>query len=505
MKRSLKSALIFGFGNGLTPGIGFLLLPVYTRALTPSQYGPLSVLLAISSAASMLFSFGLDLGLFRSFFDLDHDPIRQRRLVGSLWRFLIVAPLAGAIALTAVGAPLIVSFHRVSVPDLFLALVAGALFAAATVVPLVVLRVSERLVGYLVLSVANAVATTTFILVAVVVLHLGITGWLGASAASNLVLLIAAMVVLPWYRDEPFDWPLLRGPLKFGLTLVPHAFSLWAIMLADRLVLAGLVTAHQLGLYSLAANLGVPIAFATAALNQSLLPRYARAGPDREDRRRLRGVITHQVTLTTGIALTGALLGGTVVTILAAPSYQGAAPLIPWIALAQGLTGLYLIPMNGATMGAGKTGFVWVVSGFAAATNVVLLLLVVPSHGILAAAIVYAATGLVLVVGISIYARDPRNPNTYEWRVLLPVLAAAGISYAGAAITSPGTSIGAGVERLAWLAIFAAVSFALTRLGRRGAGIIMHTVVTNTRAGATEGIAGEPLTVNGAEARVPSA
>ena len=216
-------------------------------------------------------------------------------------------------------------------------------------------------------------------------------------------------------------------------------------------------------------------------------------------------MITHQVTLTTGIALTGALLRRTVVTILAAPSYQGAAPLIPWIALAQGLTGLYLIPMNGATMGAGKTGFVWVVSGFAAATNVVLLLLVVPSHGILA--------------GRDCVRRHRACPGRRDLDLRAgsaqpehirmagaPARAGGRRDFiAGAAITSPGTSIGAGVERLAWLAIFAAVSFALTRLGRRGAGIIMHTVVTNTRAGATEGIAGEPLTVNGAEARVPSA
>jgi O-antigen/teichoic acid export membrane protein len=471
MKRSLRSAVVFGVGNGLTPGIGFLLLPLYTRALTPAQYGPLSVLLAVSSAAAMLFTFGLDLGLFRSFFDLADDPVRQRRFLGSAWRFLIVAPLIGALVLTAIGAPFVASFHHVSIADLFLALLAGALYAGATVVPLVVLRVNERLVGYLVLSGVNAVATTVFILVAVAVLHLGITGWLGASAASNLVVLVASAVVLPWYRDEKFDWELLRGPLRFGLTLVPHAFSLWAIMLADRIVLASLVTAHQLGLYSLAANIGVAIGFATGALNQSLLPRYAKAGLDDEDRRRLRGVITGQVALTTGIALTGALLGGTLVTILAAPSYRAAAPLIPWIALAQGLTGLYLIPMNGATMGARKSGFVWVVSGFAAATNVVLLLLVVPSHGILGAAVSYAATGLVLVLGISVYARSPRNPNSYDWRALLPVLAAAGISYAGAAITAPGASVAAGVERLAWLVLFAAVTGVVMRSARRGARI----------------------------------
>ena len=188
MKRSLKSAVIFGVGNGLTPGIGFLLLPVYTRALSPSQYGPLSVLLAISSAAGMLFSFGLDLGLFRSFFELADEPVKQQRFLGSAWRFLILAPLTGAIALTLVGAPFITGIHDVSVADLFLALVAGALYAGATVVPLVVLRVNERLVGYIVVSGVNAAATTILVFVAVVVLHLGITGWLGASAASNVLI-----------------------------------------------------------------------------------------------------------------------------------------------------------------------------------------------------------------------------------------------------------------------------------------------------------------------------
>jgi O-antigen/teichoic acid export membrane protein len=144
---------------------------------------------------------------------------------------------------------------------------------------------------------------------------------------------------------------------------------------------------------------------------------------------------------------------------------------VVWIALGQGLTGLYLIPMNGATIGAGRSAFVWVISGLAALTNVVLLFLFVPGHGILAAAISYAATGLVLVLGISVYSRGPGNPNTYRWRVILGVVMAAAGSYAGAAVTAPGTSIGAGGARLAWLALFAGAAMVLMRCdGRRARG-----------------------------------
>ena len=40
--------------------------------------------------------------------------------------------------------------------------------------------------------------------------------------------------------------------MRFGATLIPHAFALWALFLIDRGVLAGLVSAHELGVYSLA-------------------------------------------------------------------------------------------------------------------------------------------------------------------------------------------------------------------------------------------------------------
>jgi hypothetical protein len=93
----------------------------------------------------------------------------------------------------------------------------------------------------------------------------------------------------------------------------------------------------------------------------------------------------------------------------------------------------------------------------------VLLFLTVPSYGILAAAISYAATGLVLIVGVSVYAYGPRNPNTYRWRVIFGVLGAAALSYGGAVLTAPGVSAGAGCARLAWLALFAASVWGLMR------------------------------------------
>src|SRR5712692_10148241 len=77
----LRSAAAYAVGGALPRAISFLLLPLYTRAIDPSQYGTLSLLLAISSAVAIALTLGLDFAVFRTFFQLEHDRARQRELV----------------------------------------------------------------------------------------------------------------------------------------------------------------------------------------------------------------------------------------------------------------------------------------------------------------------------------------------------------------------------------------------------------------------------------------
>jgi O-antigen/teichoic acid export membrane protein len=465
--RSLKSAVVFGIGTSLQRGIAFLLLPIYTRALAPAVYGRLSVLLAITSAASILFSLGLDMGLFRSFFLYADDPARKRIFLGSIWRFLIIAPVSASVVLAALALPFIHGIPQVTALDVFLALLAGAFFVGATAVPLVVLRVAQRLRDFMLLSVVDAVATPALTVLLVVVLHDGIVGWLAAAAGSNAILLLAALVVVPWDRHVDFDREMVKRAVRFGSTLIPHAFAFWALLLIDRAVIAGIVSARQLGIYSLAANVGVPVAIAVSSLNQAMMPSYADAGINPEQRGHLSDVVVIQVAALLLICLTGALLGGPLLLVMSPSSYHAAAPLVAWIVLGYAFLGLYYIPMNGITLGAGKSGYVWVVSSLGAASNVALLLLFVPAGGISAAAIASAAAYFVLFVCISIYAHDPANPVRYNWSQLVPVAAVAGAAYVGASVTAP-SSGGLGIAlRVAWIAGFALICVGAYRLRSR--------------------------------------
>ena len=49
IKRVGKNSIVFGFGTILTQALGLILIPVYTRVLTPADYGILSIIMVVQT------------------------------------------------------------------------------------------------------------------------------------------------------------------------------------------------------------------------------------------------------------------------------------------------------------------------------------------------------------------------------------------------------------------------------------------------------------------------
>jgi O-antigen/teichoic acid export membrane protein len=60
-----KETIIYGIGNAAGSVVSFLLLPLYTKYLTPEDYGYLSIFSVLQSIIEISAVFGLSSGLFR--------------------------------------------------------------------------------------------------------------------------------------------------------------------------------------------------------------------------------------------------------------------------------------------------------------------------------------------------------------------------------------------------------------------------------------------------------
>jgi O-antigen/teichoic acid export membrane protein len=69
MKELLRHSALYGLGNLVARIVGVLLLPLYTRYLTPADYGLIETLVALSAVLTALVAQAMKSAFFRFYFD----------------------------------------------------------------------------------------------------------------------------------------------------------------------------------------------------------------------------------------------------------------------------------------------------------------------------------------------------------------------------------------------------------------------------------------------------
>lgn len=404
VKQGLKAALAYTVASGISNVLSFLLLPLMTRIVSPAQYGQLSIALAIGGVMGISLSLGLDVSALRNYFQLADDPRRRDSHIDSLWLVLLIVPLAAVTIMSAAIAPLLSNSSVLPPVNFVLALFSGALFAAATTIPFAVLRAAQRLRAFLVIGIGNAVLSSAGAVIAVIVLRAGVTGWLASGTIANLGTLILAIIAVPFRRPSNPDWALLRQALKLGLPMIPHYISHYGLQLADRFVLATIVSTTSLGVYSLASNLSTPVMVLVFSLGQGFYPSYSHAGRSEHGTGDLPAVIVTQVTGVALITLAGALLAAPVVDLMTPTDYHAAGSLAVWLVAGYGFLGLYGIPIAIASLTLGTTQGIWHTTLTCLIINIAMVRFLVPIYGLTAAAVASTVAYAVLFAGVSVYA-----------------------------------------------------------------------------------------------------
>jgi len=414
--RSLRGSGTYAAAVLAQRGIGFLLLPLYTRVLTVEEYGQLAVVLTISAGVSTLLSFGLETAVFRTYILLHDSPEKRSRFVNSVGLLAIFGPASLAAVAILVFSELFATWLGVPHLAIVIGISTAAVSVSATVLPFAVLRAQERLRAYLGLTGIQVLMTTTLTLTFVVVLGWGVVGWLLGTLIAITVTFGAGLVMLGHRWTLTVERSHLITTLAFGLPLLPHAAAHWGLSLSDRIVLGAFVTPGEVGLYQLAYQFAIPVSTLGIAMTRGTAPLYAHAARSTTEREELGGVIVHHVMVIAVLGMTVSILGPIIIELLMPPAYAGAGAFVPWLALGTVLLGLYFVPMNIISILAGNTRWVWIATVAAATVNITLNLLTVPRFGASATAVNFAVGYAVLLVGVLLFMRGTGERVALDWR-----------------------------------------------------------------------------------------
>jgi O-antigen/teichoic acid export membrane protein len=397
--------------------LGFVILAIYSRFLTPRDFGIVSIAESVGVAIGVIAGLGMESGCRRLYFHFSKDA---DQLSGYLSTVLRLAAGAGAIILvtTFLSGPWIVpriapGWRASFFPYLALPILT-AIASQVLVCRLVIFQCQERFFASSAFVAMQSLSTTLFTLVFVVWTHHGAAGLLAARAlGASLTLAVAACGSGPLLRARA-RWTYVRETLQVSLPLVLHGIMALGLIAIDRFILQHYRPLSEVGLYSVAYSIGLIMPVVTASLNRAWGPLFYALQRDGEQGRRIAGDIGSDLVLLLAlIASSGALLAPLCIHVFLDSRYWPAASIAPILLGAYLCHALFAL-LQLSLIQARRTGLVTLVSGTALIANIALNFAWIPRYGMTGAAYATLTAYAVELVLAAVFAQRAHQ-LPYGW------------------------------------------------------------------------------------------
>jgi O-antigen/teichoic acid export membrane protein len=436
LRRLATTGAAYTAASILSKVIAVALLPLYTRYLTPEDYGAAEVLFAAVVAVSIVVRLGLIEAILRFYYQEDEDPgeVVRSSFAGLFW----LATL-GALVLLPFAGPLSEALLDEPSPRLARIAIGGLWVLTMSEFMLTLFRLEERARAFFVTTILNVLATIAVTVVLVVGLGEGARGLLLGSYATGAVFVVS---LIAWQRRRlslRFDRGLLRRLFRFGLPTMPAEASLYLLNFVDRLIIVRSLGLAEAGLYSLAVKFAQAVNVLVRGFQLAWPPLAYSIRDDDEARGAYATIVTLFVAGCAWVVAGMWLFSRWIVRALAAPEFFDSYEAIGLISTAVTLYALYLVlvVILGRT---GRTEFNFPAAIGALVANVALNLVLVPPLGIVGAGLALLASYLV-VLGLMYVFTQRLFPVSYEWTRLLRVVASVAVLVAIAELLVPTSGV----------------------------------------------------------------
>jgi O-antigen/teichoic acid export membrane protein len=458
--RLSRHSIIYGLGAALGQVVAFFLIPVYTRYLTTSDYGRLEIFQTTLSILGVIILMGLASALFMSYFKYD-DEEKRKTVVGTTFIFLTGSSLFFLLILLALAGDFSrVFFGSIDYTLYFRVIFLTSFFTVGTAIAFSVLRLREQSKKYAILALVQFLTSAGLSILFVVGLHRGVLGVLEGGLIASFLLYSILLRDIIKNAKLSFSVAELKEMLSFGLPFVPAGLAAWVMTMADRYFLQFLSTPQELGLYSLGYKFGLVVqGLIVGPFALAWGPFFWSVAKEKNAKEIYSSVFTYFTLVAMAVALVLSVLSKQVLEIMAAPAFYGAYRVIPLIAVSYVLYGCYNILPVGIYLEK-RTKYLALIFGVGALVNLGLNYLLIPSYGMMGAAVATLIAYLLLPVG-SYFVSNRYYAIRYEWSRVAKIFVAAGLVYAGSLFINGGSPVTTGLLKLLSLLGFPLLLFAL--------------------------------------------
>ena len=459
LKRLFKETAIYGLSTIVGRLLNVLLVPLYTHAMAPAEYGLVATVFSYIAFFNMLYNHGMDFAFMR-FYKEPEDAEAGRVVFSTALASLTVWPLLVSVALHLLAAPLALA---AGVPQALADVVKYAawimFFDTVALVPFAHLRMRQKAGAFAGIKVVNIALNLALNYVFLIRAGMGVRGVFLASLVTSVVtLVILAPIIMEQFRPR-FDGPLYKELLRFALPIMPAGVASMMVQVIDRPILKALTNDYTVGIYQanyrLAIFMQLVVNMFDAAWRPFFLQRAHKPGAAEVFAR----VLSYFTAGAAFLCLAVSLLVPQIVALplghgrtLIHPDYWGGLSLVPVVAVGYIFNGIYINMLAPVTL-AKRSERVAYATALGALVNIGANLLWIPRWGMLGAAWATLAAYAAMAAALYLMGRK-LFPIPYERGRLGLTLGAGLASFAAARALGLTMAADRLPARLAVLALF---------------------------------------------------
>lgn len=375
----VKASLWYTICNILQKGISFIVIPIYTRVLSTTEYGEYSVFQSWLNILIIFATLNLYCGVFtKAMVEYDDDRDRYTSCMQALSTMLTV----GLFLIYLIRIEFWNSLFRMETMTMILMFLYFVFYPAImfwSVRQRVEYKYKSMVIVTLLVSVAIPIISLLLLFYTDLRSKAVIWGYLLVQGVAGSIFYGYNFIKGKIFYEKKY-W---IHALKFNIPLIPHYLSLIVLGQADRIMIGKYCGTGKTAIYNLAYQVSMLMNIFIVAINNSLVPwTYARL---KEKEYKSIKKTSNSLCIMNAVMTIGAILiAPEIIRILGTEEYIDAIWVIPMVTISVYFTFVYSLFSN-VEFYFGQTKYVMVASVVGAILNIILNAMFIPKYGFIAA------------------------------------------------------------------------------------------------------------------------
>jgi len=396
IKAFLKNSFIYTIGTVLTRGVGILLIPIYTRYLTPAEYGILDLFMILTSIISLSIALEINQAVVRFYQDTKDENARTEYVSTAFLFTIFVYFLYLFISYLFSDTFTIWLLDDIKYENIFL-LATFAIFISG-----LFYFTSDQLKWQImpkqsvIVNVVNVVLVASIAIYLLVMEGMKVESIFVGQIIGNSVGIVLSMHYAKKSYKMVFVFEKFKELIHFSFPLVFSSIAIFVALFIDRIAIKYFLGLDELGVYGLAYRFAAVTSLVMIGFQSSLSPLIYKNYKEKETPKNIVKLFELFWIFMILVTVGSILFSKELIVLMSTKDFYAAATVIPLLVMAVFFTNMYIfVPGLGI---AKKTKIIATISIIGAILNTGLNFFLIPMFGIEGAAFATLLSALIIFI-----------------------------------------------------------------------------------------------------------